>query len=113
MRRSRFTPALIWVAVLQCFGAGMYAQTQSQFPGARAPSAPSLKVPAPISLSHPLLPAYIRSNPMGYAPLCRLEVKIEQKLPIGVWLRADGMVYNRIVNPGLAYLRFKLPLTSR
>jgi hypothetical protein len=50
---------------------------------------------------------------MGYSPLCRLEVRIEQKMAVGVWLKADGMVNGRAVNPGLAYLRLKMPLGSK
>lgn len=47
---------------------------------------------------------------MGYAPLCRMELKIERQLPVGVWMRADGATYRQVTNPGLAYLRFKIPI---
>jgi len=58
----------------------------------------------------PLFPKYIQQNPMGYASLCRMELKIEKQLPVGVWMRADGATYRQVTNPGLAYLRFKIPL---
>jgi hypothetical protein len=54
------------------------------------------------------LPLYVRANPLDHAPLCRLETKIERKLPIGVWMRIDegpaGSTANR------AYVRFRIPL---
>lgn len=35
------------------------------------------------------LPGYARENPAGHAPLCRLEYRIEQRWPIGIWAEAD------------------------
>jgi hypothetical protein len=60
----------------------------------------------------PLFPKYIQQNPMGYASLCRMELKIEKQLPVGVWMRADGATYRQVTNPGLAYLRFKIPISG-
>jgi hypothetical protein len=37
--------------------------------------------------SEQLLPAYARENPSGYSYLCRLELAIEEKAPIGVWVK--------------------------
>ncbi len=50
---------------------------------------------------------------MGYASLCRMELKIEKQLPVGVWMRADGASYRQVSNPGLAYLRLKIPISGR
>jgi hypothetical protein len=60
-----------------------------------------------------LFPRYVQENPMNFAPLCRMELKIEHKLPVGVWFRADGVASRQVTNPGLAYLRFKVPLGAR
>ena len=42
-------------------------------------------------INHPITPAplpkYARENPAGHSYLCRLEVKIEKKLPIGIWMK--------------------------
>lgn len=32
------------------------------------------------------LPEFARNNPTGYTYLCRLELKIEKDLPLGLWL---------------------------
>jgi hypothetical protein len=70
------------------------------------PVMPDMRAP------HALFPKYIQQNPMGYAPLCRMELKIERQLPVGVWMRADGATYRQITNPGLAYLRLKIPISG-
>ncbi|MCB0844279.1 MAG: hypothetical protein KDE26_13580 [Bacteroidetes bacterium] len=33
------------------------------------------------------LPKYARENPAGHSYLCRLEVKIEKSLPVGLWMK--------------------------
>ncbi len=38
-------------------------------------------------LSYHLFPDYVKKNPRGYSYLCRLELKVEEQLPIGVWLK--------------------------
>jgi hypothetical protein len=58
------------------------------------------------------LPRHVQQNPMNHAPLCRMELQIERQLPVGVWMRADGIVPGQATNPGLAYLRFKIPLKN-
>lgn len=55
-------------------------------------------------------PKEVQRNPMGYAPLCMLELKIERKLPVGLWIRADGAANRPGYYPGLAYFRLKMPL---
>jgi hypothetical protein len=40
----------------------------------------------PSHMSPVYLPDYARKNPTGYSYLCRLELKIEKELPLGLWL---------------------------
>lgn len=50
------------------------------------------------------LPSYARRNPSGYSYLCRLELKIEDELPLGLWIRADEKAHPG----GSLYLRMKV-----
>ena len=53
-------------------------------------------------------PAFVQENPRGYSYLCRLELEIEEKLPVGVWVKAGDA---QQVNTGIksnAHLRLKL-----
>ncbi len=64
---------------------------------------------APYSfLPRTLIPEYVRKNPRGYSYLCRLELEIEEKLPIGVWIKfgEEGQSMGR--PGGNARVRFKL-----
>lgn len=70
-----------------------------------APTAQRHLLPSPT-----LLPAHIRSNPQGHAPLCRMETRIERRAPVGVWMRLDGPLPSQGVNAGWANLRFRVPL---
>lgn len=38
-------------------------------------------------VSGAFMPQYVRENPYGYSYLCRMELKAEDTLPIGVWLK--------------------------
>lgn len=42
------------------------------------------------------LPTYARENPAGHAPLCRLELAIENQWPIGIWAEADAAAQLRL-----------------
>lgn len=66
--------------------------------------------PPRILTQQTLFPKAVLQNPMNFAPLCRLELKIERQSPVGIWVRADGATYRQVTNPGLAYLRLKVPL---
>jgi len=37
-------------------------------------------------VSSAYMPEFARNNPTGYTYLCRLELKIEKDLPLGLWL---------------------------
>ena len=50
------------------------------------------------------VPQYARENPSGYSYLCRLELKAEDELPLGIWLRADETSHPG----GNLYLRLKM-----
>jgi hypothetical protein len=63
--------------------------------------------------TNPLFPQHVLENPMGYSPLCRMELKIEEKSPVGVWMRLDGNRVSSTASPGWAYLRVKVPLRNR
>lgn len=41
---------------------------------------------SPYQVSSAYLPEFARNNPTGYTYLCRLELKIEKDLPLGLWL---------------------------
>jgi hypothetical protein len=43
--------------------------------------------PLPAASPH-FLPAYARRNPAGHASLCRLELQIENRLPLAFWVKA-------------------------
>lgn len=84
-------------------GTGMYAQTLQI--GTVLPMATNLPPdqlhfssyttaqPAtqPFSIaSFPLIqPAFFQENPRGYSYLCRLELEIEEKLPVGIWVKTS------------------------
>ena len=57
-----------------------------------------------------LIPEYIRENPMQYSYLCRLEKKIERKLPVGLWLKLENNNLFDSFSPraGNAYIRMKM-----
>ena len=61
--------------------------------------------------SSTLLPTHVQDNPLGYSYLCRLELDIEEKLPVGVWMKI-GDSSTQMEFDGLprqnAYVRFKL-----
>lgn len=40
-----------------------------------------------IPITNDLFPAYVRQNPRGYSYLCRLELVVEEKLPVGLWVK--------------------------
>jgi hypothetical protein len=60
-----------------------------------------------------VLPDHVIQNPQGYSPLCRMELKIERQSPVGIWFKIDGNRLGSVANPGLASLRFKVPIPSR
>ncbi|MEZ4774420.1 MAG: hypothetical protein R3D00_14640 [Bacteroidia bacterium] len=47
-----------------------------------------------------ILPSYAKENPSGYSWLCRMELKIEDELPVGLWVKAgdSGGVVNSTGN---------------
>lgn len=67
--------------------------------------------PSASLLQSSILPGYARQNPTGYSFLCRKELEIERKSPVGVWMKVDE---NRQKIEGLpqsqANLRFRIKL---
>ncbi|MEO0898462.1 MAG: hypothetical protein AAFY71_18765 [Bacteroidota bacterium] len=63
----------------------------------------------PILLSgYQVMPEYARENPSGYSFLCRLELKAEDKLPVGLWVEVeDGKNLSLPTYPH-TYFRLKL-----
>ena len=59
-------------------------------------------------LPETIIPEYVRENPRGYSYLCRLELKIEEKLPIGVWIKIGENSGFAGDAKGNAHVRFKL-----
>lgn len=55
-----------------------------------------------------ILPDYVKKNPSGYSWLCRMELKIEDELPVGLWVKAGdpgGVVHSTGNN---LHVKFKL-----
>ena len=110
---TRF-PILVGCCFLFCL-AGLHGRANAQ---QRLQTATMLHLPNPVNspliyqTQHSLFPKHIQQNPMGYASLCRMELKIEKQLPVGIWMRADGATYRQVSNPGLAYLRLKIPISA-
>lgn len=59
---------------------------------------------AAFDIPHYFIPSYARRNPSGYSYLCRLELQIEDELPLGLWIRADETAHPG----GSLYVRMKL-----
>lgn len=54
------------------------------------------------------LPSHVETNPRGYSPLCRLELRIEDKLPVGVWVKLGEKPLTPSYLRSNAEVRFKL-----
>lgn len=54
------------------------------------------------------LPGFVQANPRGYSPLCRLELEIEEKSPVGVWMRFGDNPNVTSIAPTRAYFQLKL-----
>lgn len=53
-------------------------------------------------------PQFVKDNPRGYSYLCRLELQIEDKLPIGVWINLGEHTNLAGNSGGNAHVKFKL-----
>ena len=55
-----------------------------------------------------IFPEYVRENPQGFSYFCRLELAVEKKLPIGLWVKIEESpnIDNGPINQ--AYVRLKL-----
>lgn len=72
------------------------------------PATPFISSGTPAASFSLIRPAFVRKNPRGYSYLCRLELEIEEKLPVGVWIKTGDA---QAVSTGLksnAHVRFKL-----
>ena len=87
-----------------------FANPEVQFPARSVAS--FLVVPETTPALSPSLdfirPRFVRENPRGYSYLCRLELEIEDKLPIGVWLNLGEYTHLPGNSGGNAHLKFKL-----
>lgn len=54
------------------------------------------------------LPSHVKSNPRGFSPLCRLELRIEDRLPVGVWVKLGEKPLTPSYLRSNAEVRFKL-----
>ena len=61
-----------------------------------------------LKTSPAFLPKYVKENPSGYSYLCRLELKIEEQLPLAMWLRLGQSFGLPSTSAGQANIRFKL-----
>jgi hypothetical protein len=73
-----------------------------------SPSSLSLFPPAkPLLLSESsILPQYARENPANFAPLCRMELQVENQLPIGIWVNWEDSGQSALMES--AHLRLRL-----
>ncbi len=82
---------------------------QPKMEAANSFSPSSSNSPSIFQPSSVLIPNYVRLNPRGYSYLCRLELEIEEKSPVGMWVKIGE---NTAQFEGLprsnAYVRFKL-----
>lgn len=53
-------------------------------------------------------PAYVQQNPRGYSPLCRLELKLEDKLPFAPWIKLNPTNFNPAEYRGNATFQLKI-----
>jgi len=60
------------------------------------------------NLSPAIIPGYAKENPSGYSYLCRLEQKVEQKMPVALWVRLGEIQPWESYNRQNIYLQFKL-----
>jgi hypothetical protein len=102
---------LAGIAVFACLAGSLSAQLSLQVGKDQGIARPKQAVFQPSLSNSPfqsLLPNYVKENPRGYSPLCRLELDIEDRLPVGVWMKLedqqnlDGLLRQN------AYVRFKL-----
>jgi hypothetical protein len=76
-------------------------KTLSAFDTSEVASVSFSGFPLPKTILKPAsLPEYARENPAGHSYLCRLEVKIENKFPLGVWVKVgdSGGIVNSTGN---------------
>ena len=82
----------------------IHFQTNSFVPSPHTTHNPSHLSPT-LELIHP---RFVRENPRGFSYLCRLELEIEEKLPIGVWLNLGEWSHLPGNSGGNAHIKFKL-----
>ena len=86
---------------------GTFPESSLSLPGYPLP--PGFTGQADLSPSFSLIrPAYVKENPRGYSYLCRLELEMEEKLPVGIWIKTGDA---QAVSTGLksnAHVRLKL-----
>ncbi|GAB4411562.1 MAG: hypothetical protein OHK0039_16810 [Bacteroidia bacterium] len=103
----------ILIGLLLCSGAlaAQSVRVQGYFP------APTLTLPADTQRNAQphahITPAYVRANPAGHAWLCRQEVAIEQRMPVGIWFDTEGTPWLAPQLMGSAHLRLRVPLAGR
>ncbi|MEZ4826308.1 MAG: hypothetical protein R3C61_08435 [Bacteroidia bacterium] len=64
--------------------------------------------PSPVAEIPDILPDYAKENPSGHTWLCRAELRIENQLPVGIWVKAGDA--GGIVNSTGNNLHLKLKL---
>lgn len=112
---TRWYLCLLWAGI--CLPLASLAQTTPhlQWPSERLPLTEHLRwtLPAsrPDSLPQPAtrwLPQYARDNPSGYSFLCRQELAIERRWPIGLWVNLQEGEALRGTIMSTAHLRLRL-----
>ena len=56
------------------------------------------------------LPKFAQENPTGYSYLCRQELEIERKSPVGIWVEVEPDEYQKSQIFSGPRLRFRVPV---
>lgn len=115
MRRLMFGAMIVLGATLHGVGQmPIFVGNSPTATGAEAPARnPMIFSPSPSQSpfspeKSALFPQYVQENPHGYSYLCRLELEIEDKLPVGMWMKIGEEYEIEGMPRSNAYVRFKV-----
>lgn len=62
----------------------------------------------PVFKRERLFPMHVVQNPRGFSPICRFELKVEDRLPVGLWLKLEDDRLSEGMLKDNAHVRLKL-----
>ncbi|MDX2286656.1 MAG: hypothetical protein NW241_20990 [Bacteroidia bacterium] len=74
-----------WLASGLILGAGLCVSVRGAAQPLRLQAPPAVAAPRPAEGLSLRMPETVRRNPSGYSPLCRLEIRLENTLPVSIW----------------------------